>query len=47
MQAFTESFDGPAAIVWGDRDPVLGGVRNWIQQLLPQAEMTQKGKKAA
>lgn len=40
VQAFVESFDGPAAIVWGDRDPVLGRVRNWMAQLLPQAEVT-------
>lgn len=40
VQAFTESFDGPAAIVWGDRDPVLGRVRGWIEQLLPQAAVT-------
>lgn len=40
VQAFVESFDGPAAIVWGDRDPVLGGVRSWIEKLLPQAEVT-------
>ncbi len=40
VQAFTQSFDGPAAIVWGDRDPVLGRVRSWIEQLLPQAEVT-------
>jgi pimeloyl-ACP methyl ester carboxylesterase len=40
VQAFTESFDGPAAIVWGDRDPVLGRVRSWIEKLLPQAEVT-------
>jgi haloalkane dehalogenase len=35
-----EAFDGPAAIVWGDRDPVLGSVRSWISKLLPQAEVT-------
>lgn len=40
VQAFVESFDGPAAIVWGDRDPVLGRVRTWIEKLLPQAEVT-------
>ena len=40
VQAFTESFDGPAAIVWGDRDPVLGRVVGWIEKLLPQAEVT-------
>ena len=40
VQAFTESFDGPAAIVWGDRDPVLGGARTWLEKLVPQAEVT-------
>ena len=33
-------FDGPAAIVWGDRDPVLGRVRGWMGKLLPRAEVT-------
>ncbi len=36
-QAFVEQFEGPAAIVWGDRDPVLGRVRSWIEKLLPRA----------
>jgi pimeloyl-ACP methyl ester carboxylesterase len=40
VEAATRSFRGPAAIVWGDRDPVLGRVRGWISQLLPQAEVT-------
>lgn len=40
VQALVESFRGPAAIVWGDRDPVLGRVRSWIAQLLPRAEVT-------
>ncbi|MCA9562089.1 MAG: alpha/beta fold hydrolase [Myxococcales bacterium] len=40
IQRFVEDFDGPAAIVWGDKDPVLGSVRNWIAKLLPQAEVT-------
>jgi haloalkane dehalogenase len=40
VQAATQGFGGPAAIVWGDRDPVLGRVRGWIAQLLPQAEVT-------
>jgi haloalkane dehalogenase len=35
-----EGFRGPAAIVWGDRDPILGGVRRWIETLLPQAPVT-------
>lgn len=39
-QAFVESFEGPAAIVWGTRDPVLGGVHRFIQKLLPKARVT-------
>lgn len=35
-----ESFDGPAAIVWGDRDPILGRVRRWMERMLPEAEVT-------
>ena len=37
---FVRSYDGPAAIVWGDRDPVLGRARNHIASLLPQAPVT-------
>lgn len=40
LQSFVEAYQGPAEIVWGDRDPVLGSVRNWIAQLLPQARVT-------
>jgi pimeloyl-ACP methyl ester carboxylesterase len=39
-QAFLEGFSGPVAIVWGDRDPVLGRVRSWIERLLPRARVT-------
>ena len=39
-QAFVESFDGPAALVWGGRDPVLGRVKNRTARLLPQASVT-------
>ncbi|MBW2453258.1 MAG: alpha/beta fold hydrolase [Deltaproteobacteria bacterium] len=39
-QRWVESFDGPAAIVWGDRDPVLGRVRSWMERLFPQAPVT-------
>lgn len=35
-----EAFEGPAAIVWGDRDPVLGRVRSWAEKLLPHASVT-------
>lgn len=30
-------FDGPIAIVWGDRDPVLGTVIRHLERLLPRA----------
>lgn len=34
------SFRGPIAIVWGDRDPVLGSVIRHLERLLPQARVT-------
>ena len=34
------SLRGPAAIVWGDRDPVLGRALGRVQSLLPEAELT-------
>ena len=37
---FVRAFDGPAAIVWGDRDPVLGRLRNRISRQIPQASVT-------
>ena len=40
IQTFVESYDGPAAIVWGDRDPVIGRLRNRVSRLLPQAPVT-------
>lgn len=42
-QALVESFaaaGGPAAIVWGDRDPVLGRARGRLERLLPHAFVT-------
>ena len=39
-QAFVDGFTGPIALVWGDRDPVLGGVRSWLEKRLPSAPMT-------
>jgi pimeloyl-ACP methyl ester carboxylesterase len=33
-------FAGPVAVVWGDRDPVLGRVIGWIRKLLPRASVT-------
>jgi len=40
IQAFVEAFDGPAGIVWGDKDPVLGKLKRRISRWLPQAEVT-------
>ena len=37
---FVDSFDGPAAIVWGENDPVLGRLRRRTERALPQAEVT-------
>jgi haloalkane dehalogenase len=39
-QELVESFRGPAALVWGDRDPILGRVRGWMEKLLPAAKVT-------
>lgn len=39
-QQLVEELSGPSAIVWGDRDPVLGRVRRHIQRLLPNAPTT-------
>lgn len=37
---FVRSYQGPAEIVWGDRDPVLGRARNHISRMLPHAPVT-------
>jgi len=39
-QTVIERFRGPTAIVWGDRDPMLGRVRSHLERLLPQAAVT-------
>jgi haloalkane dehalogenase len=39
-QEFVTAFDGPLEIVWGDRDPILGGVRRHLGRLLPRARVT-------
>jgi haloalkane dehalogenase len=39
-QALVEAFRGPSAIVWGERDPVLGRVRRHIERVLPDARVT-------
>lgn len=39
-QELVEGFEGPTAIVWGDRDPVLGRVRRHLERTLPGAHVT-------
>jgi haloalkane dehalogenase len=39
-QEFVDAFTGPIALVWGDRDPVLGRVRSFIERRLPSAPVT-------
>lgn len=36
---FVSAFDGPAAIVWGDNDPVLGRLRARHERALPHAQV--------
>lgn len=38
-QAFVEGFDGPTAMVWGDRDPVLGKLKNRIRRAMPHGPL--------
>ncbi len=39
-QSLVTRFRGPMAIVWGDRDPVLGRVRRHLERLLPEVPVT-------
>jgi pimeloyl-ACP methyl ester carboxylesterase len=39
-QALAESFKGPAEIVWGDKDPILGRAFKRVHALLPDAGVT-------
>jgi haloalkane dehalogenase len=39
-QQFVDGFGGPIALVWGDRDPVLGSVGRFLERHLPHAPMT-------
>jgi len=39
-QDFVGGFTGPAALVWGDRDPVLAKLKSRTARLLPQATVT-------
>jgi haloalkane dehalogenase len=44
-EEYFATFPGPVAIVWGERDPVLGGVRKRVEALRPLARVrrTQAG----
>lgn len=37
VHGFVSSFRGPAAIVWGTRDPILGRMLGWVEKNLPHA----------
>jgi haloalkane dehalogenase len=39
-RAFLETFPGPSAIVWGERDPILGRRLARLESLLPRARVT-------
>ncbi len=39
-QALAEAFKGPAALVWGTRDPILGRLHRRTARALPQAGVT-------
>lgn len=39
-EEIVRSFTGPSAIVWGDRDPVLGRVRSHVERTMPKAKVT-------
>lgn len=36
IRDFLVGFDGPMAAVWGDRDPILGGVGRYFEKLMPR-----------
>jgi haloalkane dehalogenase len=38
--AFASAFDGPAEIVWGERDPVIGRALRGVAEALPRARVT-------
>ncbi len=40
-EAWVRGFDGPSAIVWGTRDPVLGRLLKRTRELLPRASVTE------
>lgn len=43
VAAFVEGFEGPAALVWGTRDPILGRLWKRTSRVLPGASLTLTG----
>lgn len=41
VKHFTENWHGPAHIVWGNNDPILGRAKKGVCALLPQAAITE------
>jgi haloalkane dehalogenase len=39
-EEFIRGFKGPGAIVWGEKDPILGRVLRRMMELLPDAPVT-------
>ncbi|HEY3357282.1 MAG TPA: alpha/beta fold hydrolase [Polyangia bacterium] len=39
-EELVRGFTGPSALVWGDRDPILGRARARLERLLPRARVT-------
>lgn len=39
VHTFVKGFGGPVAVVWGTRDPILGGVLGWVEKQLPHARV--------
>jgi haloalkane dehalogenase len=37
---FVSTWSGPSAIVWGDKDPILGRVRTHVERSIPHARVT-------
>lgn len=37
--AYVQGFRGPASIVWGTRDPILGRVLGWVEKNMPDARV--------
>lgn len=41
ISAWAHSFDGPVALVWGTKDPILGSALERHRRLWPAAQVTE------